>query len=74
MKNYILLTGSVTLAQKGKEFLQRRGINATLRRVQSGEIEGCGYGVVVTDRALALAKTLFAEERIPIKAIRELSQ
>ncbi len=72
MKNYLLLTGSVTLAQKGKDFLQRRGINASLRRVQSGEIEGCGYGVVVSDRALDLVKTLFLQEHIPIKAIREL--
>lgn len=72
MKNYLLLTGSVTLAQRGRDFLQRRGIKASLKRVQSGEIEGCGYGILVSDRAYSLARKLLQDEKIPVKAVREV--
>lgn len=60
MKGYLIVTGTVTLAIKGKELLKSRGIAARVEKVtsQTGET-GCGYAIFVAfdkDRALKILK------------------
>ncbi len=46
---YIVVTGTVTYAIRGRDILRRNGFNATVERNSSGlGRHGCGYGIVVT--------------------------
>lgn len=46
MKRYIVITGTITYAIKGRDVLRRNGYNAELTRTvnATGNV-GCGYGV-----------------------------
>lgn len=47
MKKYVIATGTVTHAIKGREVLKKRGIHAETERMKNGlENYGCGYGIV----------------------------
>lgn len=47
MKKYVIATGTVTHAIKGREILKKRGITAETERMKYGtENYGCGYGIV----------------------------
>ncbi len=48
MNEYIIATGTVTNAIKGRETLKRKGIFAEIERMKASERQyGCGYAIVV---------------------------
>lgn len=57
-KNYLITTGTVTYAIKGRDLLRRKGINAKIERITSGKgSAGCGYAIAISgqlDKALEL--------------------
>lgn len=57
---YIIATGTVTYAIRGRDLLRKSGINATVERNSSGLGRlGCGYGIAVAeniDRAVEILK------------------
>lgn len=57
MKSYIIMTGTVTYAVKGRDILRKNGIKATVERSSPTKDTGCGYGIVISggvDKAQAL--------------------
>ncbi len=47
MKEYIITTGTVTYAIKGRDILRRKGYKAHIEKVTSGRGNmGCGYAIV----------------------------
>ncbi|MEE0928847.1 MAG: DUF3343 domain-containing protein [Acutalibacteraceae bacterium] len=47
---YVIVTGTVTYAIRGRDALRKAGIRATVERNSSGLGRyGCGYGIVVHD-------------------------
>ncbi len=61
MKRYIITTGTVTYAIKGKDILKRNGFKAKVERIMSGKgSSGCGYSIIIEndiETALALLKS-----------------
>lgn len=48
MKGYIITTGTVTYAIKGRDLLRKKGINAKIERIISGKGgAGCGYSIII---------------------------
>ena len=48
MKGYIITTGTVTYAIKGRDLLRKKGINAKIERITSGKgSAGCGYSIII---------------------------
>ena len=48
MKRYIITTGTITYAIKGRDILRRKGFNASIERITSGlGSDGCGYTIVL---------------------------
>lgn len=48
MNRYIITTGTVTYAIKGRNLLQRKGFKARIEKTVSGKgSAGCGYGISV---------------------------
>ena len=47
MKRYIITTGTVTYAIKGRELRRRKGFNVKIERITSGKgSAGCGYSII----------------------------
>ncbi len=57
---YVIVTGTVTYAIRGRDILRNNGIYATVERNSSGLGRlGCGYGIVVKgdkEKALSLLR------------------
>ena len=48
MKGYIITTGTVTYAIKGRDLLRKKGINAKIERITSGKgSAGFGYSIII---------------------------
>ena len=48
MKRYVIITGTVTYAIRGRDILRKEGFRATVERNTVGISRyGCGYGIVV---------------------------
>ncbi len=48
MKRYVIITGTVTYAIRGRDILRKEGFRATVERNTVGIARyGCGYGIVV---------------------------
>ena len=49
MKRYIITTGTVTYAIKGRDLLRQKGFNVKIERITSGKGgAGCGYSIILT--------------------------
>ncbi len=46
--NYIIVTGTVTYAIRGRDLLRRNGYNANMEKTKSGLKNGCGYSITVS--------------------------
>jgi len=59
-KRYIITTGTVTYAIKGRDLLRRKGYTAKIERITSGAgSAGCGYAIVTNgniENAILLLK------------------
>lgn len=48
MKQYIITTGTVTYAIKGRDILRKKGYKVKIERITSGKgAKGCGYAVIL---------------------------
>lgn len=51
MQEYLIFTGTVTYAIKGRDILRRKGIDAKVKKAASSQSGvGCGYAIVVKNR------------------------
>ena len=52
MANYLIHVGSITNAMRGKRLLEQQGIRAFVHRSSDPAAgDGCGYSLLVTERA-----------------------
>ena len=59
MKRYIITTGTVTYAIKGKDLLKRKGFKAHVERITSGKgSSGCGYAIIIEENLTDVEKIL----------------
>jgi hypothetical protein len=45
MKRYLIQTGTVTYAIKGRDLLRRKGFKVNIERKNSDKSYGCGYAI-----------------------------
>ena len=56
---YVIVTGTVTYAIRGRDILRNNGINAVVERNSSGlGRHGCGYGIVINKEIEKAVKIL----------------
>lgn len=60
MKRYIIATGTVTYALKGRDLLRKNGFTAKIERITGDKTLGCGYVIVVTGNINEVKKLLEA--------------
>lgn len=66
MIRYLISTGTVTFAIKGRDILRKHGINARVEKISSGKANnGCGYAVATAGN-IDLIKDLLKENGIRI--------
>ena len=70
MKKYVITTGTVTYAIKGRELLRKKGYNVNIERIASGASSGCGYSIVLNGE-LNEAESLLRNAGIKILEISE---
>lgn len=58
MKRYLIQTGTVTYAIKGRDLLRRKGIKAKIERKTTAGAQGCGYAIVVDGDIVEVQKIL----------------
>ncbi len=69
MKRYIITTGTVTYAIKGRDLLKRKGFNVKIERITSGKgSAGCGYSII-TDGDITAAEKLLRQAGVKILEI-----
>lgn len=47
MKRYIITTGTVTYAIKGRDILRKKGFNVKVERITGKSNLGCGYSIIL---------------------------
>ncbi len=71
MKRYIITTGTITYAIKGRDLLRKKGFQAKVERIASGgSSAGCGYSIVLTGD-LKDAESILRSAGIKILEINE---
>lgn len=72
MKGYLITTGTVTYALKGRDILRKKGFKANIERITSGENNmGCGYSVAVYGD-IKTAEQLLRNSGVKILKISEI--
>ena len=72
MQQYVISTGTITHAIKGRDVLRNEGYKARMeRRVLSSVNSGCGY-VLIISGDIERAKQILSEERVKVLEIREV--
>ncbi len=62
----VIEIGSITYAMKGQNILARHGIHSSVERIyRSQNINGCGYGIYVSDDAKT-AEHILRQAGIPV--------
>ena len=70
MDYYVLLSRSLTYAQRSVALLERGGISASLTRLPKQiASRGCGYGVKLASRNLTRALALLDREQLSPRAL-----
>ena len=70
MKKYIITTGTVTYAIKGRDLLRKKGYNVKIERIASGASSRCGSSIVLVGE-LNDAENLLRNAGIKILEISE---
>lgn len=64
MQEYLIFTGTVTQALKGRDILRKKGIKAYVQKVSGNEKGmGCGYAIVIKDN-IRLAEEMLIQNGI----------
>ena len=70
MKKYVITTGTVTYAIKGRDLLRKHGYNVKIERIASGASSGCGYSIILNGE-LEEAESILRNAGIKILEINE---
>lgn len=71
MKRYIITTGTVTYAIKGRDLLRKKGYKVKIERITSGKgAKGCGYGIIL-DCDIGEAENILRTAGVKILEINE---
>ncbi len=70
MKKYIIKTGTVTYAIKGRDLLRAKGFKVKIERITTEKNQGCGYAIIL-DGELKNAEQTLRENGVKILAIKE---
>ncbi len=70
MKRYIIQTGTVTYAIKGRDLLRKKGFKVKIERVTAGKTYGCGYAIFLEGN-LQSAEKILRENGVKILDIQE---
>ncbi len=70
MKRYVIQTGTVTYAIKGRDLLRKKGFKVKIERITAGKNYGCGYAIVL-DGGLEEAEKTLRENGVKILDIKE---
>ena len=49
MKRYVIATGTVTYAMKGRDLLRNHGFSVKIERITGDKTLGCGYVLILTE-------------------------
>ena len=72
MRSYMIITGTVTYAIKGRDLLRKKGFKAKIEKISSTKSNiGCGYAIVV-EGDLSSAEKYLREAGIKILEITEI--
>ena len=73
MDRYVIATGTITHAVKGRDLLKNKGIKAHIERMKNGtEKYGCGYALVITTNNILLAETLLKNNNVKVLNVSKL--
>ena len=70
MKRYVIATGTVTYALKGRDLLRNNGFSVKIERITGDKTLGCGYVLVVAGN-ISEAEKLLNTSGIKILKISE---
>ncbi len=71
MEKFIIVTGTITYAIKGRDLLRRMGYKASIERITAGDRIGCGYGIL-TFGDTQIIKSILNNNDIKILDIRKI--
>ena len=73
MEKYIISTGTITHAIKGRDILKKQGIKAEIERMKHGaEKYGCGYAIIVWTNNIVYAEKLMKINNVKILNINKI--
>ncbi len=58
MKKYLISTGTVTYAIKGRDLLRNKGFKVKIERITGEKSHGCGYAILLEGNLKEAQKTL----------------
>lgn len=70
MKRYIIQTGTVTYAIKGRDLLRKKGFKVRIERATTGKTFGCGYSIFL-EGDIEEAEKILRENGVKILDIQE---
>ena len=70
MKRYLIQTGTVTYAIKGRDLLRRLGFKVKIERKTTNNSHGCGYAIVLEGN-INQAQEILRENGVKILEITE---
>lgn len=71
MEKFIIVTGTITYAIKGRDLLRRMGYKASIERITAGDRIGCGYGIL-TFGDTQIIKSILNNNDIKVLDIRKI--
>lgn len=70
MKRYIIFTGTVTYAIKGRDLLRKKGFKVSIERITGAETFGCGYAIILNGD-IKEAESVLRNNGVKILEIKE---
>lgn len=68
MKRYLIATGTVTYAIKGRDLLRKKGYKAKIERKSGEKVYGCGYAIIF-EGDIEVAESLLRQNGVKILEI-----
>lgn len=70
MKRYVIATGTVTYALKGRDLLRKYGFTVKIERITGDKTLGCGYVLILTGD-ISVAEKILRNAGVKILKITE---
>lgn len=72
MKRYVITTGSVTYAIKGRDALRKKGFTARVEKNSSIKNKnGCSYSIIIENGNISKALGILADAGVKVLAVNE---